>query len=91
MEPSRLVCPTVATALAGTTTSGFTDNVEVDMPAVQRHLADAADHDIVDHHRRIRFQRTDVRDLDVIHGWHHRHAPPRPAAATSSRLGTRIP
>ena len=25
MEPSRLVCPTLATALSGTTTSGFTD------------------------------------------------------------------
>jgi hypothetical protein len=25
IEPSRLVCPTVATALAGTVTSGFTE------------------------------------------------------------------
>ena len=25
MDPSRLVCPTVATALAGTTTSGLTE------------------------------------------------------------------
>ena len=26
MDPNKLVCPTVATALAGTTTSGFTFN-----------------------------------------------------------------
>ena len=66
MDPSRLVCPTVATALAGTTTSGLHRHLDVGMPAAQRHFADAADHDVVDHHRRIGLQRADIRDLDVI-------------------------
>ena len=89
MEPSRLVCPTVATALAGTTTSGLTEISTSACQSLDRHLADAADDDVVDQHRRIRFQRRDIRDLDVIGGGVRIRAPPRRAAAASSGPGRR--
>ena len=68
MDPSRLVWPTVATALAGTTTSGFTDTSTSALPVTDGHLADTADDDVVDHHGRIRFQRADIGELDVVDG-----------------------
>jgi hypothetical protein len=52
MDPSRLIW--------------FDRDIQVGVPALNRHFADAADDDVVDHHRRIRFQRTDIGDLDVI-------------------------
>ena len=40
-------------------------DLNVGVPGFHRHFADAAHHDVVDQHRRIRFHRTDIRDLDV--------------------------
>ena len=76
MEPDKLVCPTVATAWQAPRRLA-SHQCEIDNPAARSHLADAADHDAVDHHRRIGLQRADVGEFDVIHAG---------IAATSSDL-----
>ena len=90
MEPSRLVCPTVATALAGTATSGLHRDIDVGMPVVHGHPADAADHDVVDHDGRIRLQCADIGDLDVVGRPRRRRVRQCRAAAASSRPRMRI-
>ena len=55
-------------------------DLDVGMPALHPHRADTADHDVVDHHRRIRLHRPDIRQLDVI------DVGPRPA---TDRTGQR--
>ena len=41
-------------------------NLDVGVPTFHRHRANASDDDVIDQHRRIRLQRTDIRDLNVI-------------------------
>ena len=41
-------------------------DLDVDVPVRERHRSDAADDDVVDQHRRIRFQRADIGELDVV-------------------------
>ena len=45
---------------------GIHRDVHEGMPIAHRHLADAADDDVVDHHRRIRFHRADAAELDMV-------------------------
>ena len=45
---------------------GLDRDLDVGMPVVDRHLADAADDHIADQDRRIRLQRRDIRDFDVV-------------------------
>ena len=91
IDPSRLVCPTVATALAGTMTSGFSDTSTIDMPAVQPSSC-----------RRCRRRHRRSSPANSIRGYRysrarrgrrrHRHpVRPRQAAVVSSRPGMRTP
>ena len=41
-------------------------DLHIGVPAFDRHRADTSDDDVIDHHRRIRLQRSDIRDLHVV-------------------------
>jgi hypothetical protein len=41
-------------------------DLDVGVPAFHSHRTDTADDDVVDHHRRIRLHRPDIRELDVV-------------------------
>ena len=90
MDPSRLVCPTRGHGVGGHDHVGLDRDLHVGVPALDRHLADAADDDVVDHHRRIRLQRGDIRDLDVIDLGVRDRARPRRAVAANSGPGRSI-
>ena len=68
---------------------GLDRDLHIGMPVVDRHLADTADDDVADQHRRIRLQRRDIRDLDVVGDGVRVPVPPLRAAAVSSTPGRR--
>jgi hypothetical protein len=42
-------------------------HLDVGVPVAHTEFADASHDDVIDHDRRIRFQCTDIRDLDMVH------------------------
>ena len=91
IDPSRLVWPTVATALAGTIDVRLQRHIHVDVPAVQPSSCRRC--------RRRRRRSSPANSTPAYRRWRARRdtrprrhrARPRPAAAASSRLGMHSP
>jgi uncharacterized membrane protein YjjP (DUF1212 family) len=45
---------------------GLHCHLDVGVPILDLHVADTADHHVVDHYRRIRLQRSDIRDFEMV-------------------------